>query len=108
MTVVSVILCGCRHYQCRLWLAHLEHVRQVGPLQQQVFRSIASSMPKATVKTLVSPDPPLGAPALNDQQLCFSYEIARGEMGVLSFEPCEICSHQVYTNKFLALFSQYK
>ncbi len=44
-------------------------------------------MPKATEKTLVTPDPPLEAPALTDRELCFSYEIARGEMGVLSFEP---------------------
>ncbi len=44
-------------------------------------------MPKATVESLVRPDQPLDAPALTDKQLCFSYEIARGEMGVLSFEP---------------------
>lgn len=44
-------------------------------------------MPKATEKTLVRPDPPLDTPALEDLELCYSYEIARGEMGVLSFEP---------------------
>ncbi|EXJ55616.1 hypothetical protein A1O7_08545 [Cladophialophora yegresii CBS 114405] len=44
-------------------------------------------MPKATVDSLVAPKSPLDAPALDDKQLCFSYEIARGEMGVLSFEP---------------------
>lgn len=33
------------------------------------------------------PDPPLDTPALRDKELCYSYEIARGEMGVLSFEP---------------------
>jgi hypothetical protein len=44
-------------------------------------------MPKAIVKSLVSPDPPLPTPALEDKELCYSYEIARGEMGVLSFEP---------------------
>lgn len=44
-------------------------------------------MPKATVKSLSPPDPPLDAPALTDEELRFSYEIARGEMGVLSFEP---------------------
>ena len=33
------------------------------------------------------PDPPLRSPALEDRELCYSYEIARGEMGVLSFEP---------------------
>ncbi|EXJ94433.1 hypothetical protein A1O1_02829 [Capronia coronata CBS 617.96] len=44
-------------------------------------------MPKATEKDLVPPNPPLDAPALKDKKLCFSYEIGRGEMGVLSFEP---------------------
>jgi hypothetical protein len=44
-------------------------------------------MSKATAKTLVPPDQPLDTPALRDNDLCFSYEIARGEMGVLSFEP---------------------
>ncbi|EXJ84833.1 hypothetical protein A1O3_05506 [Capronia epimyces CBS 606.96] len=44
-------------------------------------------MPKATEQSLIPPKPPLEAPALQDQELCFSYEIARGEMGVLSFEP---------------------
>jgi hypothetical protein len=44
-------------------------------------------MPKANVKSLVPPDPPLAAPALEDKELCYLYEIARGEMGVLSFEP---------------------
>jgi hypothetical protein len=44
-------------------------------------------MPKANIKSLVPPDPPLDAPALEDKELCYSYEIARGEMGVLSFEP---------------------
>ncbi|KAI1611728.1 hypothetical protein EDD36DRAFT_297893 [Exophiala viscosa] len=42
---------------------------------------------KATEKVLVPPDSPLAAPALKDHSLCFSYEVARGEMGVLSFEP---------------------
>ncbi|KEF54097.1 uncharacterized protein A1O9_09892 [Exophiala aquamarina CBS 119918] len=46
-------------------------------------------MPKATESTLVAPDPPLPTPALDDESLCYSYEIARGEMGVLSFEPYE-------------------
>ena len=36
---------------------------------------------------LVVPDPPLDTPALRDDNLKFSYAIARGEMGVLSFEP---------------------
>lgn len=44
-------------------------------------------MPKATESTLVIPDPPLPTPAMDDKSLCYSYEIARGEMGVLSFEP---------------------
>lgn len=44
-------------------------------------------MPKATLETLVPPNPPLEAPALKDPELRFSYEIARGEKGVLSFEP---------------------
>jgi len=44
-------------------------------------------MPKTTEKGLVTPNPPLEAPALKDEELRFSYEIARGEMGVLSFEP---------------------
>lgn len=36
---------------------------------------------------LETPDPPLDTPSLEDKELCYSYEIARGEMGVLSFEP---------------------
>jgi hypothetical protein len=50
-------------------------------------RQAERSMPKATESTLVTPDPPLPTPALDDTELCYSYEIARGEMGVLSFEP---------------------
>lgn len=37
--------------------------------------------------SLVVPKPPLDTPALQDAELNYSYEIARGEMGVLSFEP---------------------
>jgi Domain of unknown function (DUF4385) len=33
------------------------------------------------------PDPPLAAPALQDHDLCYSYTIGRGDMGVLTFEP---------------------
>jgi len=44
-------------------------------------------MPKTSVAGLKAPRPPLDAPALKDQELCYSYEVARGEMGVLSFEP---------------------
>ena len=44
-------------------------------------------MPKTTFERLSPPQPPLDAPAVDDKELCFSYEIARGEMGVLSFEP---------------------
>ena len=33
------------------------------------------------------PHPPLPTPALGDEALRFSYAIARGEMGVLTFEP---------------------
>ncbi|KAK5044608.1 hypothetical protein LTR84_010622 [Exophiala bonariae] len=44
-------------------------------------------MPKATETTLVTPDPPLATPALESPELRYSYTIARGEMGVLSFEP---------------------
>lgn len=44
-------------------------------------------MPKTTVENLNTPDPPLDTPAMKDKHLCFSYEIARGEVGVLSFEP---------------------
>ena len=48
-------------------------------------------MPKKSSRSekpsLVVPDPPLDTPALKDTELCYSYEIARGEMGVLSFEP---------------------
>lgn len=42
---------------------------------------------KTTEKKIIAPDQPLDTPALNDLGLCYSYEIARGEMGVLSFEP---------------------
>lgn len=44
-------------------------------------------MPKATESTLVTPDPPLPTPALDDNSLCYSYEVRRGEIAVLSFEP---------------------
>lgn len=53
-----------------------------------------SSMTKGSTRSsktnkpaLQVPDPPLDTPALDDVDLCYSYEIARGEMGVLSFEP---------------------
>lgn len=46
-----------------------------------------STMPKATESSLVAPDPPLATPALDSPSLNYSYAIARGEMGVLSFEP---------------------
>lgn len=36
---------------------------------------------------LTAPKPPLDTPALHDDSIRLSYEIARGEMGVLSFEP---------------------
>lgn len=44
-------------------------------------------MPKATESTLATPEPPLATPALDSPKLRYSYAIARGEMGVLSFEP---------------------
>jgi len=45
-------------------------------------------MPSNSHKSrLAVPNPPLDTPALRDADLCYSYEIARGEMGVLSFEP---------------------
>ncbi|OAP65780.1 hypothetical protein AYL99_01752 [Fonsecaea erecta] len=44
-------------------------------------------MPKTTLESLAAPSRPLEAPALDDLELRYSYEIARGEMGVLSFEP---------------------
>lgn len=47
-----------------------------------------STMPsKSSKPSLTVPDPPLDTPALRDSELCYSYDIARGEMGVLSFEP---------------------
>lgn len=49
----------------------------------------ATSPPMAPKKDVLKkvPDPPLDTPALRDKEICYSYEIARGEMGVLSFEP---------------------
>jgi hypothetical protein len=44
-------------------------------------------MPSKGNGELVVPHPPLDTPALRDDDLNFSYAIARGEMGVLSFEP---------------------
>jgi hypothetical protein len=44
-------------------------------------------MPSKANGDLVAPNPPLDTPALRDDDLNFSYAIARGEMGVLSFEP---------------------
>ena len=43
-------------------------------------------MPRKAAE-LVVPDPALAAPSLTDSMLNYSYEIARGEMGVLTFEP---------------------
>ena len=37
--------------------------------------------------TLEVPDPPLVTPSLDNRDLCYSYAIGRGEMGVLTFEP---------------------
>jgi len=42
---------------------------------------------KLEVPSLTVPDPPLVTPAVEDRELCYSYRIDRGEMGVLSFEP---------------------
>lgn len=44
-------------------------------------------MPSKSNGDFVAPKPPLDTPALRDDKLNFSYAIARGEMGVLSFEP---------------------
>ena len=41
----------------------------------------------APKEMLEVPDPPLATPALENLDLCYSYAIARGEMGVLTFEP---------------------
>ena len=65
---------------------NLNRLRKLNPC---IYRSLDNMPPraKATEATLLPPDPPLEAPALKDKSLCFNYEIARGEMGVLSFEP---------------------
>lgn len=47
----------------------------------------AAKSSKSDVPSLTVPNPPLDTPALDDREICYSYEIARGEMGVLSFEP---------------------
>lgn len=47
----------------------------------------ATKPSKSDKPALTVPEPPLDTPALKDAELCYSYEIARGEMGVLSFEP---------------------
>lgn len=44
-------------------------------------------MPSKGSGDLVAPKPPLDTSAVRDEDLNFSYAIARGEMGVLSFEP---------------------
>ncbi|KAK5030436.1 hypothetical protein LTS07_005220 [Exophiala sideris] len=68
------------------WMSASMNLTNVGIWRSRVlFSSMVGR--KATEKVLVPPDSPLAAPALQDQSLCFSYEIARGEMGVLSFEP---------------------
>lgn len=33
------------------------------------------------------PNPPLATPAMQNRELCYSYAVARGEKGVLTFEP---------------------
>ncbi|WPG97880.1 Hypothetical protein R9X50_00066200 [Acrodontium crateriforme] len=38
-------------------------------------------------KIIEVPNPPLSTPSLDNIELCYSYAIARGEMGVLTFEP---------------------
>lgn len=44
-------------------------------------------MPSKANGDLVAPNPPLDTPALRDDALNFSYAIARGEVGVFTFEP---------------------
>lgn len=48
------------------------------------FLFTSAMAPKGTLEV---PDPPLATPALENLDLCYSYAIARGEMGVLTFEP---------------------
>ena len=38
-------------------------------------------------RPLSAPFPPLPTPSLSSPSLCYSYAIARGEVGVLTFEP---------------------
>ena len=51
------------------------------------FSAMPPKFTKSGKPSLTIPDPPLDTPALKDHELCYSYDIARGEMGVLSFEP---------------------
>lgn len=61
---------------------------------------VFANMPSKGNGELVVPYSPLDTPALRDDDLKFSYVIARGEMGVLSFEPYKgtplHCSCQPY------------
>lgn len=65
-------------------------------------------MPSKGTEKLIAPDPPLDTPALRDDNLKFSYAIARGEMGVLSFEPYKsmAVTRILYVGLFAEPFAQ--
>lgn len=71
------------YHHCRVVL-HASHIPLNNSTRASGFRFTSNMPPKPKLET---PDPPLDTPSLEDKELCYSYEIARGEMGVLSFEP---------------------
>lgn len=56
-------------------------------LRHLLHRSMPSRKPKAPSPEILPPSPPLPTPALSSTSLRMSYRIARGEQGVLTFEP---------------------
>lgn len=71
--------------------AHIKSNRvlqNVCPVRTAIMaRRASSSATEAYASMKALPSSPLAAPALSSAPLCYSYEIGRGEMGVLSFEP---------------------
>jgi hypothetical protein len=67
---------------CRLTSIHRHHY-----LPRGIVKSCHGIMTKLKDQLTHPPETQLDTPALRDEALRYSYEIARGEMGVLSFEP---------------------
>lgn len=88
----DVIACHCRVSLRDLSSCCFSHVQSATirvdiDVEEHALILVFVDMPSEGNGELVVPHPPLDTPALRDDNLNFSYAIARGEMGVLSFEP---------------------